>query len=136
LTVLERQPWPGNVREIVNLCERAVLLAGAGDEISPDDIPESIASDRVVRVRRDGGAVRLEIPDGISFDEIERAAIAYALEKAGGNVSAAAASLSMGRGQFRYRMEKLGLVAPDQEDPARARRGRPTRGRPAARRGP
>jgi DNA-binding NtrC family response regulator len=136
LTVLERQPWPGNVREIVNLCERAVLLAGASDEISPDDIPESIASDRVVRVRRDGGAVRLEIPDGISFDEIERAAIAYALEKAGGNVSAAAASLSMGRGQFRYRMEKLGLVAPDQEDPARARRGRPTRGRPAARRGP
>jgi DNA-binding NtrC family response regulator len=134
LALLERQTWPGNVREIVNLCERAVLLGAGGGEILPEQIPESIAADRVVRARREGDAVRLEVPDGVTFEEIERAAIVNALQKARGNVSAAAASLAMGRGQFRYRMEKLGLIPPDPGDAARTRRKRATRNRGASRR--
>jgi DNA-binding NtrC family response regulator len=133
LSVLERQQWPGNVREIVNLCERAVLLGGPGDEIRPEEIPDSIAADRVVKAHRDTGGIRIEIPDGVTFEQIERAAIEDALRRAHGNVSAAAASLSMGRGQFRYRMEKLGLIPADPA-PARARRKRPLRSRGASRR--
>jgi two-component system response regulator AtoC len=107
---LEKHAWPGNVREIVNLCERVVLLAGERAEIIPSDLPEPLGDRRVVRAARDVGAkLRLEVPEGISFDEIERAVLEQALDRNQGNVSAAAASLGMGRGQFRYRMERLGM---------------------------
>ena len=107
---LEKHAWPGNVREIVNLCERVVLLAGERAEIIPSDLPEPLGDRRVVRAARDAGArLRLEVPEGISFDEIERAVLEQALDRNQGNVSAAAASLGMGRGQFRYRMERLGM---------------------------
>lgn len=134
LAILERRPWPGNVREVVNLCERAVLLAGGGEEILPEAIPESIAADRVVRARRDGEGLQIEIPDGVSFEELERTVLEHALRRARGNVSAAAASLSMGRGQFRYRVEKLGLATSEAGDPARPRRKRSARARGSTRR--
>lgn len=132
LSTLERQQWPGNVREIVNLCERAVLLGGPGDEIRAEEIPDSVAADRVVRAGRDAEGIRIEIPDGVTFEQIERATIEQALRRARGNVSAAAASLSMGRGQFRYRMEKLGLIS-SEPAPARARRKHPARPRDSSR---
>jgi len=110
LALLEKQPWHGNVREIVNLCERVVLLSRDAAEITPGDLPDPVISERAIRgTRRESGRLHLEIPDGVRFEEIERASIEHALEKARGNVSAAAAALGMGRGQFRYRMEKLGM---------------------------
>jgi two-component system, NtrC family, response regulator AtoC len=111
LTLLEKQPWPGNVREIVNFCERIVLMSPNATVITPEDLPERAMVDRVLRgVRSDAGSrLRLDVPDGIHLAEIERAAIESALEKSRGNVSAAAGSLGIGRGQLRYKMEKLGV---------------------------
>ncbi|MDM7917281.1 MAG: sigma 54-interacting transcriptional regulator, partial [Candidatus Eisenbacteria bacterium] len=109
---LERHSWPGNVREVVNLCERLILLSGDAETIDAAALPDSVgAAAPVVRVAHDRGKIRIEVPDGVSFDAIEKAALEQALERAHGNVSAAAASLGMGRGQFRYRMERLGMGA-------------------------
>jgi two-component system, NtrC family, response regulator AtoC len=123
MQLLEKHTWPGNVREIVNLCERVVLLAGESAEVTVADLPEPLGDRRVVRASGGSGAkLRLEIPERVTFDEIERAALEQALDRSQGNVSAAAASLGMGRGQFRYRMERLGMAEPLKRP--RARKGK------------
>ncbi len=125
---LERHTWPGNVREIVNLCERVVLLVRGDGEIGPQDLPEPLGDNRVVRATRDAGRkLRLEVPEGITFDEIERGVLEQALDRSQGNVSAAAASLGMGRGQFRYRMERLGMVESPQQPVTRRVTKKPAR---------
>jgi two-component system NtrC family response regulator len=118
---LEKHAWKGNVRELVNLCERAVLLAQNKQQILPEDLPESFAGDATLRVVSQVNQLRVEIPDGVSFDDLERAILERALERSDGNVSRAAASLRMGRGQFRYRMARLGMTI---ERPQRMRRQR------------
>jgi DNA-binding NtrC family response regulator len=125
---LERHTWPGNVREIVNLCERVVLLARGDSEIGPQDLPEPLGDNRVVRATRDTAKkLLLEVPEGITFDEIERGVLEQALDRSQRNVSAAAASLGMGRGQFRYRMERLGMIESPQQPVTRRVTKKPAR---------
>ena len=119
---LVRHSWPGNVREIVNLCERAVLLVRDKQEIEPEDLSDTLNDEPIVRASRENGKLRIEIPEGTTFDEVERAVLENALERADGNISHAAASLGIGRGQLRYRMVRLGMVAP--AEGARSRRRR------------
>ncbi|MBD3161904.1 MAG: AAA family ATPase, partial [Candidatus Latescibacteria bacterium] len=110
LARLEARPWPGNVREIVNLCERVVLMAQDKRTVGTEDLPElPDAAEPTFRARLEGTTVRVEIPDGVRFDDLERAILESALARHGGNVSRAAQSLGMGRGQFRYRMSRLGM---------------------------
>lgn len=55
------------------------------------------------------GEVRIDLPDsGLSLEAVERALLTAALEKAGGNQSAAARLLGVSRDTLRYRMEKFG----------------------------
>ncbi len=125
---LERHTWPGNVREIVNLCERVVLLARGDREIGLQDLPEPLGDNRVVRATRDTARkLLLEVPEGITFDEIERGVLEQALDRSQRNVSAAAASLGMGRGQFRYRMERLGMIESPQQPVTRRVTKKPAR---------
>ena len=99
--------WPGNVREIRNVLERAVLL-GEGDRIEPKHIdlhrfqrssPESST--------RTGG----EEDGDISLFELEKRALISALEKTGYNQSQAARLLKISRDTLRYRMKKYNLSA-------------------------
>jgi len=100
--------WPGNVRELENVMESAVVLS-ASEEIAPKDLPENL--------RRQGSRIakiHLDIPDeGISLEEVERELLVRALEKTGGNQSKAARFLNVTRKTLIYRMEKYGLVAPE-----------------------
>jgi DNA-binding NtrC family response regulator len=110
--------WPGNVRELRFAVERAVIL-------SPDDavelaathlladLPTSPAPNQAgqAAVRAGSGAVDVDLPpDGISFDELERAILRAALDRAKGNVVQAARLLHLKRDAMRYRVRKLGLV--------------------------
>ena len=45
MQAMEAYAWPGNIRELVNVVERAVLLC-EGPEVQPLDLPESIAAAR------------------------------------------------------------------------------------------
>ena len=95
--------WPGNVRELESVIERAVLL-GEGDVILPEDLPAAVRA-RTVSQR---AVLGLEIPDsGVELEEIERALIAKALEKSGGNVTRAARLLGLSRRTLQYRLEKI-----------------------------
>jgi|JI10StandDraft_1071094.scaffolds.fasta_scaffold01858_14 two-component system response regulator PilR (NtrC family) len=108
--LLEDYDFPGNVRELENVIERAVALAPA-DEIDVDDLPRL----RVTAVRsavEAGNAVELPA-EGVDLDrlvaEYERAWVARALDKAGGVRKKAAQLLGISFRSMRYRLAKLGF---------------------------
>jgi DNA-binding NtrC family response regulator len=103
-------PWPGNVRELANTMERVVLFSDR-DSVGVEELgiaPGATASARVALVP--SGEVQIDFPEGgLSLETVEKALLLLALEKASGNVSAAARLLGITRDTLRYRMEKFGL---------------------------
>jgi DNA-binding NtrC family response regulator len=104
--LLLEHPYPGNVRELENLLERALILAGA-EPLRPEHFP-SLLGGKGVGGKEVGTLMRL--PDeGISLEALEKELILQALEKAGGNKSQAARLLGLTRRTLYSRMEKHGL---------------------------
>ena len=102
---LQGYGWPGNIRELRNAVERAMLL-GEGRMLTLDDFPMTSA-----------GAARLTegvaLPaNGINLEELERSLVVQALERSGWNQTRAAALLGLNRDQIRYRIEKFKLEKP------------------------
>ena len=101
---LRTQPWPGNVRQLRQLIERAVLVRGRR-ELDADDFKA---------VQDAGSAPRSEtLPDAgtMTLDEIEKAMIEKCLRHYEGNVSRAADALGLSRAALYRRLEKHGLTA-------------------------
>jgi PAS domain S-box-containing protein len=104
--------WPGNIRELENAVERAVVLC-QGDRITLDDIPWEITSvengpaQRFVSLGTDRDSSEAGLRDVRS--EAERAAILAALERNGGKVSKVAKELGMHRATLYRKMHALGI---------------------------
>jgi len=99
--LLARYSWPGNIRELRNAVERAMLLA-EGDRLDEADFP-LLAGKRQV-------AAGFELPpDGVDLETLERDLVKQALRRTGGNQTRAAVLLGLNRDQIRYRIEKFGL---------------------------
>jgi len=92
--------WPGNVRELRNVVERAVVIVNSGAEIGLRDLPPDMF--RGCRGAEPGPENRLETQ--------ERALIMETLHQSGWNISRAAQTLGIPRGNLRYRIEKFGLA--------------------------
>jgi two-component system response regulator PilR (NtrC family) len=100
---LLRHQFPGNVRELENILERALALC-SGNEIDVEDLqlpPEAPGPER------DAAAPRA--PLGTHLEEIEREAIVKALEQSRYNKTAAAKKLGITFRALRYRIRKLGI---------------------------
>jgi two-component system response regulator PilR (NtrC family) len=113
LAILERYHWPGNIRELENVLERAIVL-GAGDMLGPEALPESVR-----RARPTKGPELGDIPeDGLdleaTLDEIEMRYLQRALERTGGVQTKAAELLKMTFRQFRYKLQKHNLARKSQ----------------------
>ena len=108
-------PWPGNIRELENVIERALVLDKDG-VLGLDDLPERLRT-REPRVAN----LRMELPDeGISLEDVERELILASLHKHNWNQTRAAAFLNITRSTLLYRMEKFGLEKENKPvDPAR-----------------
>ncbi len=103
--------WPGNIRHLESVVERAVILCDS-DSINLHDIRSEL------RVSQDKSALDLEIPDeGINFEELEKELIKKAMIKANNVAAKAARYLGMSYKTFWYRLEKFGLssVSPKED---------------------
>jgi len=100
--------WPGNVRQLESILERALLLS---------EKPVLDAGDLPPEIRRPLGAaaaVHVEIPDGgIDIEEVERALIVQAMEKGDWVIARAARLLHLTYRTMQYRLEKFGIRKPE-----------------------
>jgi two-component system response regulator PilR (NtrC family) len=112
LEELMRYDFPGNVRELENLLERALALSGSS-ELSREDLAlHRIALDEAeegedAQLARPGATPDAPLP--AYLDRLEREAILAALGKTGFNRTAAARLLGITFRQLRYRMQRLGI---------------------------
>ncbi len=94
--------WPGNIRELRNAVERAMLLAD-GEWLAPEHFPMSGGTHRA-------SGHGIDLPDeGLNLETVERELVVQALTRTGWNQTKAAALLGLNRDQIRYRVEKFGL---------------------------
>ncbi len=100
---LQEQPLPGNIRELKNLVERAVLVSGK-DELGPEDFQAQFQA--AIRPAAPG---ELPEPGTITLDELEAQMIRRTLEHYGGNVSEVARALGLSRGALYRRLEKYAI---------------------------
>jgi DNA-binding NtrC family response regulator len=102
---LQTYGWPGNIRELRNAVERAMLLV-EGPELTADQF--SVVARAGVRLTE---GVELP-PNGVDLEQLERSLVVQALERSGWNQTKAAALLGQNRDQIRYRIEKFKLERP------------------------
>ncbi|MDA8388012.1 MAG: sigma-54 dependent transcriptional regulator [Nitrospiraceae bacterium] len=95
--------WPGNVRQLEAVIERAVLICDT-DTIMPGDIKGELGGEKAKT------GVDIEIPEGgLVFDELEKQLLKKAMARTGGVAARAAKLLGMSYKTFWYRWEKLTL---------------------------
>ena len=105
---LESYEWPGNVREVENALERAMIFHRE-DAITLADLPETIRAPKV----KESAGIPLSLPEaGISLEEVEKELILRALQKHEWNQSRAARFLGITRHTLLYRIEKHNIVRP------------------------
>jgi len=100
--------WPGNIRELRNALERAVILCDGG-LITEEELPFPSAKSAlgIEPEEAPGG-----LPEGVNLELMEKALIQKALAKARYNKSKAARLLGLTRAQLYFRLEKYGLADP------------------------
>jgi two-component system NtrC family response regulator len=102
---LKTQNWPGNIRQLRQTIERAVVMSNGG-ELTLDDFVA--VRDLESRQRRDAS-----LPDAgtMTLDEIERGMIIKCLKHYEGNLSRVADALGLSRAALYRRLEKYGIEA-------------------------
>ncbi len=93
--------WPGNIRELKNAVESAVVMC-TGDEIKMEDLPRSLRAQSEEKV--------ISIPIGITMDEAEKIIIQENLAANNGNKSRTADILGIGRKTLHRKLEDLNIV--------------------------
>jgi transcriptional regulator with GAF, ATPase, and Fis domain len=102
MAALTSYPWPGNIRELQNLIERAVILSDDG--VLPNSLPMAGTQ-----------AVVISAPAATTLKDSERALILHTLQGVGwviGGPKGAAAKLGLKRTTLIHKMQKLGISRP------------------------
>lgn len=117
IRLLMRHSWPGNIRELSSVIERAVVLAEGG-VITPEELPLELREDPVGEEggRADTAGKRTgEIglpPDGLDFEHLEEQLLRQAVERSGGVHTRGAELLGMSYKAYLYRLRKFGILPP------------------------
>jgi two-component system, NtrC family, response regulator AtoC len=100
--LLQGYGWPGNIRELRNVIERAMLLS---------DSERLDGRDFTVTTSAVSAGDEFELPaTGVDLEKLERSLVVQALKRSGGNQTKAGTFLGLNRDQIRYRIEKFGLT--------------------------
>lgn len=106
IKILKNYSWPGNIRELQNVIERAVVLC-KDDIITPRELPDNLSKEAEMRDQ-------VEIKSGETLDSamerIEKSIILKALKKCGFSQTKTAEYLGVKRTTLRYKLEKYGLI--------------------------
>lgn len=103
LMLLARYSWPGNIRELENSIERAVILC-PGEQITPKELPPQMLPDDFET------AAMISTPqEGLSLKDVEREAIRTTLEQVDGNRSRTARILGIARQTLINKIKEYGL---------------------------
>lgn len=105
LNALKSYHWPGNIRELKNLCERLSILL-AGKMIERENLPPEILN---AGVHSRHSVINLP-QAGLNLKTLEVDLIHQALERTGGNRSQSARLLGMTRDTFLYRIQKYEIT--------------------------
>ncbi len=125
MEILERYPWPGNIRELENVMERSVLFCD-GARLRTEDLPEELRGG----TRESGGGPAAtdvgavgDLPEGgglkehvrVAMNRLEREIVGRALKQTNGNVTHAARLLKISRKGLQLKMKELGLREGEKE---------------------
>lgn len=113
LRTLQNYSFPGNVRELENAIERALTLCFDGVIETQD-----LLLMPVEHVRSDSAAISSKYPLPAYLDQVEKQALLEALQQTNFNRTEAAKLLGLTFRTMRYRMERLGIKAPNEADDA------------------
>ncbi|HBO84784.1 MAG: Fis family transcriptional regulator [Deltaproteobacteria bacterium GWC2_42_11] len=104
LNLIMNYNWPGNVRQLESIIERAVLLTD-GKILDADALPMEIKN-RPYQI----GKIDFEIPDeGMSLEEFEKVVLLKAMIKSNWVIAKAASLLGISYRTLQYRLEKFGI---------------------------
>ncbi|GAB1256312.1 two-component system response regulator PilR [Aurantivibrio plasticivorans] len=108
IKALKSYPFPGNIRELENILERAYTLCD-NEEIGPDDLqlPQAKDEDKGITMGSRATAITGSLDEYL--EDIERDVITRALDETRWNRTAAAKKLGVSFRSLRYRLKKLGL---------------------------
>ena len=105
--LLQEYHWPGNIRELKNVIERAIIL-GNDNTLLLEHLPLEIVA-QASSSNNPMTTFKLP-PQGVDIEEVEKELIRQALEITDSNQSKAAKMLNLGIDAFRYRMKKFGFL--------------------------
>lgn len=104
MNILESYSWPGNIRELENVIERAILIAH--DVIEPDHLPKYILHADQISEKRMFEPISLTDKRAVSVKEMEKELIINMLKKMNGNKSLAARKLGISRSSLYEKIAK------------------------------
>jgi DNA-binding NtrC family response regulator len=103
LRLIENHAWPGNLRQLKHELQRALVLAGARDEILPDDLSPELTQPAGVPATTEPTTLEEKIA------ALERSELSRALAATGGNKSQAAEKLGLSRQGLLNKLARYGL---------------------------
>ncbi|HEY8035596.1 MAG TPA: sigma-54 dependent transcriptional regulator [Methylobacter sp.] len=108
LKALKAYSWPGNIRELRNVCERLSILL-AGKIIEPENLPSEFTAQKISNATP--ATANFTLPEtGLKLDTLEADLINQALSRTNGNRSKSARLLGISRDTLLYRMQKHGFA--------------------------
>jgi len=113
MDALTRYDWPGNIRELRNALERAILLED-GDTVTTEHLPAAVVPPPV---ESPAGLSPFVLPlGGVSLERVEEHLVRQAMNLTEGNQSHAARLLGTSRAALRYKLKKFGMLAPEADE--------------------